>query len=77
MITLCEDCDNLEAQSAKSHPRTWICRKFPRLDGKSFLSETYWGRNEPFMRCEGINGGACPLFTPRPQKEALANQKPE
>jgi hypothetical protein len=64
MITFCEDCDNVESSTRSRNPNSWICLKFPRKDGHGFVSETWWSRNEPYMRCVGINGGACPLFKP-------------
>ena len=70
-VTLCECCENVHSASAKLNPNSWLCAKFPRLDGHGFVSETWWSRNEPFMRCSGINGGACPLFTAKTEKEIL------
>lgn len=60
--TFCEECANVEAGSRKGHPAKWLCLKFPRLDGHGYVSATYWSAEEPFMRCNGINGGKCPLF---------------
>jgi hypothetical protein len=69
VITLCEHCRNVDVNTMRQNPRSWTCIRFPRLDGHGFLSETWYGKNEPFMRCEGINGGACPLFEPIAEKE--------
>jgi hypothetical protein len=60
--TYCEDCDNVESQSRKRSPASWVCLKFPRTDGAGFVAPKVWADQEPFMRCNGINGGLCPMF---------------
>lgn len=61
-ITYCSQCDNLCQSTAKRHPAQWQCIKFPRINGFGFMSQDWI--EEPYMRCQGINGGHCPLFTP-------------
>jgi len=68
-LTFCENCDNVHPASAKGSPNYWLCSKFPHLDGHGFISSTWWSKNEPYMRCAGINGGACPLFKIKTEKE--------
>lgn len=65
MATFCRDCANVERQSRKGHVRGWLCLRFPRLEGQGFVDPNYWSAHEPFMRCDGINGGACPMFEQR------------
>ena len=64
--TWCEDCDNVHPASRKREPYYWLCMKFPRLEGHGFVSRKYWTDQEPYMRCNGINGGACATFTAIP-----------
>jgi hypothetical protein len=63
--TLCEDCDNVHAETRKRSPSSWLCTKFPRLEGMGFVAPKVWAEQEPFMRCVGINGGHCALWAPR------------
>lgn len=64
-LTLCEQCDHVHADSRKRSPTMWLCSKFPRLEGMGFVAPKAWAEHEPFMKCSGINGGACPLWSPR------------
>ena len=61
--TLCEHCDNVHPESRKRLPTQWLCVKFPRLEGMGFVAPYTWVEKEPFMRCSGINGGFCPMYT--------------
>lgn len=63
--TYCEDCDHVEPASRKRSPSSWVCLKFPRVEGGGFVAPRVWADMDPFMRCTGINGGFCPLWTPR------------
>lgn len=63
--TFCEDCDHVHADTRKQNPTRWLCTKFPRLEGFSPVAPRAWVDSEPFSRCVGINGGFCPLFSPR------------
>lgn len=65
MTTFCEDCDNVHADSRKRLPTQWTCIKFPRLEGMGFVAPKVWAEMEPYMRCNSINGGACPCFERR------------
>lgn len=67
MVTLCEGCDNVHAETRKRSPTQWLCVRFPRLEGQGFVAPRAWAEMEPFMRCSGINGGACPCFVERRQ----------
>ena len=73
-LTICQECDNVHPASLKSHPRYWLCVKFPRLEGFGFVTLTTWTMFEPFMNCHGINGGACPLFTPKKEPHDAEHQ---
>lgn len=64
-ITFCSLCEHVEAGSRKQNPHSWLCTQCPRLEGMGFVSPDWWAKNEPFMRCNGVNGGACKLFKPR------------
>lgn len=63
--TYCCDCDHLHPDSRKQNPHSWLCMKFPRLEGMGFVSPDWWAKNEPYMRCAGINGGLCATYKPR------------
>lgn len=63
--TSCESCDNVHAETRKQHPGRWVCVKFPRLEGMNAIAPREWVNAEPYMRCTGINGGHCPVWTPR------------
>lgn len=67
--TFCEDCDNVEPTSRKRSPASWVCLKFPRVEGGGFVAPTVWAKDEPFMRCTGVNGGLCPMWTERKDKD--------
>lgn len=64
MVTLCETCDHVHPESRKRSPTAWLCMKFPRLEGMGFVAPKAWAEQEPYMRCAGINGGACCLWKP-------------
>lgn len=64
MTTFCEDCDHVHPSSRKKPATYWLCMAFKRIRGGSFVAPTEWADNEPYMRCIGINGGACPMYTP-------------
>lgn len=63
--TLCETCDHVHAETRKRSPAQWLCSRFPRLEGMGFVAPKVWAEQEPYMRCVGINGGACCLWSPR------------
>lgn len=42
-----------------------MCVKFPRVMRADLVFNGITDKDEPFMRCTGINGGACPCFEPR------------
>jgi hypothetical protein len=69
MTTFCEFCDNVVAESRKRLPSQWLCSRFPRLEGMGFVAPKAWADQEPYMRCNGINGGACPLWSELRQPE--------
>lgn len=62
MTTLCETCDHVHAETRKKSPQSWLCVKFKRIEGHGFVAPKFWAEHEPYMRCVGINGGACPLW---------------
>ena len=68
MTTMCEDCEHLEAGSAKLPPYRWLCTKHPNLLDAP-LSRTQ-RTNEPFLLCKNVNGGMCFLFN---QKKETKN----
>lgn len=66
MTTYCEDCDNVVDR--KKHLKYWTCSKFLNLNGKGFMSKTKWV-GDAHMKTSGINGGICPMWTPRREIE--------
>lgn len=68
MTTTCESCDNVVLDTRKRQPTQWLCIKFPRENGGSFVSTSWWVEYEPYMKCVGINGGRCPFWTERRKK---------
>lgn len=66
--TICRDCDNVVASSRKGNqrPTQWLCRAHPRRFAEGFVDPDWWIENEPFVRCQEINRGTCPAFTPLP-----------
>lgn len=66
MTTRCEDCEHLHADSRRDRrERAAMCVKFPRVMRADLVFNGITDKDEPFMRCTGINGGACPCFEPR------------
>ena len=60
-MTICEDCEHFHPDNAKRKPYRCMCMKFPRMDYANFVT-TENRLSDPYMYCEHINGGACPLF---------------
>ena len=72
--TYCAECDNVLSTTRKKHPSQWLCIKSKRRDGFGHIDPTWC--DEPYMRCIGINGGACPLFTPiRSPEEKIESER--
>jgi hypothetical protein len=65
MITVCQECDHLHPDTAKQPSYRWMCMKHPRLPLLNPLTGNEGNAGNHYMRCEGINGGACPLFQKR------------
>lgn len=63
--TLCETCDHVAADSRRDHPRFWLCTRHRRLPGFGFVTHNPHPRQAPYLHCIDVNGGACPLWTPR------------
>lgn len=61
MTTLCEECEHLHPTSDKRPPYRWMCMKFKRVEQDNFLTKNE-RLTEPYMYCQNINGGICPLF---------------
>lgn len=62
--TICRDCDNVVSSTRSQRPTSWLCRMFPRRHTEGFVHPTWWIENEPFQRCQDLNRGSCPVFTP-------------
>ncbi len=73
--TYCEDCDNVVKATRKRSPASWLCSKFPRVEGGGFVAPKVWADQEPFMRCVHINGGDCPLYLTRSEPEGVIENK--
>ena len=63
--TFCSDCHNVHLASRKQNPTQWLCVKCPRLEGQGYVTREGWAEAQPYQRCVNINGGHCPLWTPR------------
>ena len=63
--TYCRDCDHVDPQSRKQHPRLWLCLMHPCLEGQGFVDPEIWTNGEPYLRCRDVNGGRCMLFKAR------------
>lgn len=63
--TLCETCEHVHPSTRTRRGSQWACLKFPALEGGSFVAPTEGVPDPPYMRCIGINGGACPLWKQR------------
>jgi hypothetical protein len=46
---------------------------FKRVEGGGFVDPQMWVDQEPFMKCSQINGGDCPLWTPRREPQSDEN----
>ena len=75
--TYCRDCDNVVAETRKRHPASWLCLRFPRVEGGGFVHPQQWVETEPYMKCGQINGGYCPLWTPIPNTDGDASDPDE
>lgn len=64
-MTSCETCDNVDPDSRKNRRwEYWTCLRHPRMPGSNFVAPESSVVQDPHMRCIGINGGRCPLWTP-------------
>lgn len=68
MPTYCSECENCRKDSKSAPEYTWTCRQFPRLE-QGFLARTLRDSNlPPYMHCNRINGGMCPLWKQKQEK---------
>lgn len=67
MTTYCADCEHCHVPFKGAHPGRWLCRQCPNTAEMGFgcVTPTTWDGADPFMRCVGVNGGACKLFERR------------
>lgn len=75
-VTTCDTCDHVEPTSRKGQSRNWLCLKHKRLPGAGgFVTGEVWEKDDPYLRCQAVNGGSCPLWTPArtPQMELISN----
>lgn len=61
-MTYCEDCDHVWPESRKRQGYYWLCMEHKNLQGMGYVSKTEWVKEEPYLRCKDVNGGACKLF---------------
>ena len=66
--TLCVECDHVVEHTRKLSQFKWLCIKFPRVAGGSFLDPN-WLTDAPYNRCVNINVGHCPMFEARKIQE--------
>ena len=69
-LTPCETCENVHLDTRRVSFERWACVKFPRLPNMSPVAPNAGTGNPPYMRCVGINGGYCPLYVERRNKDA-------
>ncbi len=62
MVTYCEDCDNVCAETKAKEPWNWRCIAVPIKAGYGFVSRSY-APYPPYMQCSRVNTeGSCPFF---------------
>jgi hypothetical protein len=65
-VTQCDRCDYLHPSSKSQSSHLWMCSRHPRLPGfTGFVTGAVWEKDPPFLYCRMVNGGLCPLFTPK------------
>lgn len=70
-MTMCEDCEYVEETSRKQPPWRWLCVRHKRMfDGFVSTEERV---SAPYLFCKDVNGGACPLFKQRADKQKNLN----
>ena len=62
--TPCRTCDNVHSTTRKLSYTQWTCVRFPKVAGLNPVDPEGW-IDPPYMRCVGINGGHCALWTAR------------
>lgn len=60
MTTFCQTCRHPVEQKGPTF--TWMCIKHPNLGGRGYVSEEFWEGDRPYLLCQHVNGGACPLY---------------
>lgn len=66
-MTYCENCTNVRKPARAAPPWKWLCSRHPRLDGYGWVTQGTWDDAPPFLACNQVNGGACPLFNQKPE----------
>ena len=62
MATFCEFCKHVEPHSRKKRSFSWTCMQHKRLSGAQFVVEGMINQDGPYLLCDRVNGGMCPLF---------------
>lgn len=64
-MTICDECDHLLMVFKADPPWRWLCTKHPRMEGFGFVTKKSWDSFPPYLYAKDVNGGECPLFTPK------------
>lgn len=68
--TICRDCDMVHSDTRSKPPFQWRCMKHPAPLYGGVVNPDYTP-DPPYLKCERVNNGACPFWTPlRKPKEA-------
>ena len=69
-ITACETCEFRHSVSEKRPPWRWLCIKHKRLPWSNMIRPdgTWEPGFDPYLPCERVNGGACPLYEPKKEQ---------
>jgi hypothetical protein len=75
--TFCNQCRHVYRVNRYDEPYRWLCLRHRCLPGFGWVANQAWESNAPYLRCERVNGGMCPLFdaapVPAPNKEETEN----
>jgi hypothetical protein len=62
--TLCVECDLVHPDTLSKPPFAWRCMAAPAPLWGGFVNPLYTP-DPPYQRCQDLNGGTCPHWTPK------------